>query len=139
MFISFVTYIIHKGFPSHTRQVWLREPQKPIPGKYTAKCCSPSQCIGIMSCKRRMARMTTHEHKSLDTTPAWISTVLWLGVAIVVVSFLALVGVLVYYFAGVTPAIWLFWLALLAFPTGFLLILVALVGNILVRRKRQYS
>ena len=92
-----------------------------------------------MSCKRRMARMTTHEHKSLDTTPAWISTVLWLGVAIVVVSFLALVGVLVYYFAGVTPAIWLFWLALLAFPTGFLLILVALVGNILVRRKRQYS
>lgn len=86
-----------------------------------------------------MARMTTHEHKSLDTTPAWISTVLWLGVAIVVVSFLALVGVLVYYFAGVTPAIWLFWLALLAFPTGFLLILVALVGNILVRRKRQYS
>lgn len=86
-----------------------------------------------------MARMTTHEHKTLDTTPAWISTVLWLGVAIVVVSFLALVGVLVYYFAGVTPAIWLFWLALLAFPTGFLLILVALVGNILVRRKRQYS
>lgn len=86
-----------------------------------------------------MARMTTHEHKNLDTTPAWISTVLWLGVAIVVVSFLALVGVLVYYFAGVTPAIWLFWLALLAFPTGFLLILVALVGNILVRRKRQYS
>lgn len=83
--------------------------------------------------------MTAYEHKSLDTTPVWITTVLWTGVAIVIVSFLALVGVLAYYFAGVTPAIWLFWLALLAFPTGFLLILVALVGNILVRRKRQHS
>lgn len=83
--------------------------------------------------------MTTHDHTNLDVTPTWIATVLWLGVATVVVSFLALVGVLVYYFTGVTPAIWLFWLALLAFPTGFILILAALVGNIMVRRRRQHS
>ncbi|WP_022871537.1 hypothetical protein [Yaniella halotolerans] len=83
--------------------------------------------------------MTTYDHKNLDVTPLWISTVLWLGVSIVVVSFLALVGVLIYYFAGVTPAIWLFWLALLAFPTGFILLLVALLGNIMVRRRRQRS
>lgn len=83
--------------------------------------------------------MTTQDHNNLDATPAWISAVLWIGVAIVVISFLALGGVLAYYFAGVTPAIWLFWLALLAFPTGFIFILVALVGNILVRRRRQRS
>lgn len=63
--------------------------------------------------------------------------VLWLGVSTVVISFLALIGVLVYYFMGVTPATWLFWLALFAFPTGFILLLVALIGNIFVRRKRQ--
>lgn len=83
--------------------------------------------------------MTTYDHKNIDVTPTWIAAALWLGVAIVVVSFLALVGVLIYYFTGVTPAVWLFWLALLAFPTGFILILVALVGNIMVRRRRQRS
>ena len=83
--------------------------------------------------------MTTQENRNLDAMPAWITTVLWIGVSIVVISFLALIGVLAYYFAGVTPAIWLFWLALLAFPTGFLLLLVSLVGNILVRRKRQHA
>lgn len=83
--------------------------------------------------------MTTQESQNLDAMPAWITTVLWTGVSIVVVSFLALVGVLVYYFVGVTPATWLFWLALLAFPTGFLLILLALVGNIIIRRKRQHA
>lgn len=81
--------------------------------------------------------MTTENSKNLDATPFWITTVLWLGVAIVVVSFLALIGVLVYYFAGVTPATWLFWLALLAFPTGFILLLIALIGNVFVRRARQ--
>lgn len=94
---------------------------------------------GLVCCKRRITRMSAQEHKSLDATPAWITTILWLGVGIVIVSFLALVGVLVSYFAGVTPAIWLFWLALLAFPTGFVLILLALVGNIVTRRKRQLS
>ena len=93
----------------------------------------------ILCCKRRMPRMTAYDPKNLDVMPIWISTVLWLGVATVVASFLALVGVLVYYFADVTPAIWLFWLALLAFPTGFILILTALVGNIVVRRRRQHS
>ncbi|GAA2044648.1 hypothetical protein GCM10009720_26950 [Yaniella flava] len=83
--------------------------------------------------------MTTQENRNLDAMPTWITTVLWIGVSIVVISFLALIGVLAYYFAGVTPAIWLFWLALLAFPTGFLLLLVSLVGNILVRRKRQLA
>jgi len=81
--------------------------------------------------------MTAQQSQDLDTTPTWISTVLWVGVSIVVISFLALIGVLVYYFAGVTPATWLFWLALFAFPTGFILLLVALVGNIWVRRKHQ--
>jgi FtsH-binding integral membrane protein len=81
--------------------------------------------------------MTAQQPQDLDTTPTWISTVLWLGVSIVVISFLALIGVLVYYFAGVTPATWLFWLALFAFPTGFILLLVALLGNIWVRRKHQ--
>lgn len=82
--------------------------------------------------------MTT-DHTNLDATPAWITTILWAGVAIVVVSFLALIGVLSYYFAGVTPATWLFWIALLAFPTGFLVLLAALVGNIMIRRGRQRS
>ena len=81
--------------------------------------------------------MTTQKSSNLDATPAWISAILWIGVAIVVASFLALIGVLVYYFVGMTPATWLFWLALLAFPTGFILMLVALVGNVFVRRKRQ--
>lgn len=81
--------------------------------------------------------MTAQQSQDVDTTPTWISTVLWLGVSIVVISFLALIGVLVYYFAGVTPATWLFWLALFAFPTGFILLLVALLGNIWVRRKHQ--
>ena len=83
--------------------------------------------------------MTTQKSQILDVTPSWITAVLWIGVAIVVVSFLALIGVLVYYFTGVTPATWLFWLALLAFPTGFILMLVALVGNVFVRRKRQHA
>ena len=83
--------------------------------------------------------MTTQKSQNLDATPAWIAAALWIGVAIVVVSFLALIGVLVYYFAGVTPATWLFWLALLAFPTGFILMLVALVGNVFLRRKRQHA
>ena len=87
--------------------------------------------------KRRMTAMTAQKSQNLDAMPAWITTVLWLGVSIVVISFLALIGVLVYYFVGVTPATWLFWLALFAFPTGFILLLVALIGNILVRRKRQ--
>ena len=81
--------------------------------------------------------MTTHATADLDTTPLWIRAVLWVGVASVVISFLALIGVLVYYFAGVTPATWLFWLALFAFPTGFILLLVALIGNVFVRRQRQ--
>ncbi len=92
-----------------------------------------------LCCKRRMTPMTTQKSSNLDATPAWIAAVLWSGAAIVVVSFLALIGVLVYYFAGVTPATWLFWLALLAFPTGFILMLVALVGNVFVRRKRQQA
>ncbi len=83
--------------------------------------------------------MTPDEHKSLDAMPSWINAVLWSGVAIVVISFLAVVGVLVYYFTGATPTTWLFWLALLAFPTGFIFLLVALVGNVIVRRKRQHS
>ncbi|HEY4536063.1 MAG TPA: hypothetical protein VIG71_08855 [Enteractinococcus sp.] len=83
--------------------------------------------------------MTTPKSQNLDATPAWISAILWLGVGIVIASFLALIGVLVYYFAGVTPATWLFWLALLAFPTGFIFMLVALVGKVFVRRKRQHS
>ncbi len=62
---------------------------------------------------------------------------LWLGVSTVVISFLALIGVLVYYFAGATPATWLFWLALLAFPTGFIFMLIALIGNVFTRRRRQ--
>ncbi|HEY4558756.1 MAG TPA: hypothetical protein VIG82_11245 [Enteractinococcus sp.] len=81
--------------------------------------------------------MTAQKSHDLDAMPAWITAVLWCGVGIVVISFLALIGVLVYYFVGVTPATWLFWLALFAFPTGFILLLVALVGNIFVRRKRQ--
>lgn len=94
--------------------------------------------MGIdLCCKRRMTAMTAQQSQNLDATPAWITTVLWFGVSIVVISFLALIGVLVYYFVGVTPATWLFWLALFAFPTGFMLLLVALLGNILVRRKRQ--
>lgn len=93
----------------------------------------------FLCCKRRIPSMTTYDHKNLDVMPTWIATVLWLGVATVVVSFLALVGVLIYYFAGVTPAIWLFWLALFAFPTGFILLLIALVGNVMVRRRRQRS
>ncbi len=84
-----------------------------------------------------MTPMTAQHSRDLDATPAWISILIWLGAAIVVVSFLALIGVLVYYFVGATPATWLFWLALLAFPTGFILLLIALLGNILVRRKRQ--
>ena len=84
-----------------------------------------------------MTPMTAQHSRNLDATPAWISTLVWLGAAIVVISFLALIGVLIYYFVGVTPATWLFWLALLAFPTGFIFLLIALVGNILVRRKRQ--
>lgn len=84
-----------------------------------------------------MAAMTAQQSRNLDATPAWITALVWVGVAIVVVSFLALIGVLVYYFMGVTPATWLFWLALLAFPTGFIFLLIALLGNILVRRKRQ--
>ena len=83
--------------------------------------------------------MTTPKSPNLDATPAWISAILWLGVGIVIASFLALLGVLVYYFAGMTPATWLFWLALLAFPTGFIFMLIALVGNVFVRRKRQHS
>ena len=94
--------------------------------------------MGIdLCCKRRMTAMTAQKPQNLDATPAWITTILWLGVSIVVISFLALIGVLVYYFVGVTPATSLFWLALFAFPTGFILLLVALIGNILVRRKRQ--
>lgn len=81
--------------------------------------------------------MTTHESENIDATPVWISVVLWIGVATVVASFLALIGVLVYYFAGVTPATWLFWMALLAFPTGFIFLLIALVGNVIQRRTRQ--
>lgn len=92
-----------------------------------------------LCCKRRMTTMTTQDSRNLDASPAWITTVLWAGAGIVVVSFLALIGVLVYYFAGVTPAVWLFWLALLAFPAGFILMLIALLGNILVRRKRQHA
>jgi len=83
--------------------------------------------------------MRPDEHKSLDAMPSWINVVLWSGVAIVVTSFLAVVGVLVYYFADATPTTWLFWLALLAFPTGFIFLLVALVGNVIVRRKQQHS
>ena len=84
-----------------------------------------------------MTPMTRQDSQNLDATPPWIRVVLWLGVSTVVISFLALIGVLVYYFMGVTPATWLFWLALFAFPTGFILLLVALIGNIFVRRKRQ--
>lgn len=83
--------------------------------------------------------MTTENPRNLDATPAWISAALWLGVGIVVVSFLALLAVLVFYFATVTPPTWLFWLALLAFPTGFILMLVALLGNVFVRRARQHA
>ena len=81
--------------------------------------------------------MTAQQAQYLDATPAWISAVLWLGVSTVVISFLALIGVLVYYFAGATPATWLFWLALLAFPTGFIFMLIALIGNMFTRRRRQ--
>lgn|SRR5699024_7458130 len=95
--------------------------------------------IRHLCCKRRILHMTTQKSQNLDVPPAWISAVLWVGVAIVIASFLALIGVLVYYFAGVTPATWLFWLALLAFPTGFILMLIALVGNVFVRRKRQHA
>lgn len=83
--------------------------------------------------------MTPAERKNLDATPSWINAALWSGLAIVVISFVAVIGVLIYYFAGATPATWLFWMALLAFPTGFVLILFALVGNVIVRRKRQRS
>lgn len=83
--------------------------------------------------------MTTENHRNLDATPAWISAILWLGVSIVVVSFLALIAVLVFYFAAIAQPTWLFWLALLAFPTGFILMLVALIGNVFVRRSRQHA
>ena len=83
-----------------------------------------------------MTPMTRQDSQNLDATP-WIRLVLWLGVSTVVISFLALIGVLVYYFAGATPATWLFWLALFAFPTGFILLLIALIGNVFVRRKQQ--
>jgi len=83
--------------------------------------------------------MTPDENKSLDAMPSWITAVLWSGVVIVVVSFLAVISVLGYYFADATPATWIFWLALLAFPTGFIFLLVALVSIVIVRRKRQHS
>lgn len=86
-----------------------------------------------------MTAMTAQDSQDLDTTPRWISAVLWTGLAIVVASFLALIGVLISYFAGITPATWLFWLSLLAFPTGFIFLLIALVGNVLIRRKRQHA
>lgn len=92
---------------------------------------------GLVCCKRRITAMTAQQSQNLDATPAWISAVLWLGVSTVVISFLALIGVLVYYFAGATPATWLFWLALLAFPTGFIFMLIALIGNVFTRRRRQ--
>lgn len=117
--------------------MWLQEPSKPIAGQYSAYCAR-TFAMGVDLCsKRRITPMTTPKSQNLDATPTWISAILWLGVAIVVISFLALIGVLVYYFTGTTPATWLFWLALLAFPTGFILMLVALVGNVYVRRKRQ--
>lgn len=59
-----------------------------------------------------------------------------LGVVITVLSFIALLTILGLYFAEVTPAASLYWVALWGFPVGFILMCVYLLLNIRGRRQK---
>lgn len=83
--------------------------------------------------------MMERQNEKSQTAPAWINAVMWVGLVTVILSFLALMAVLVSYFMEVTPITWLFWSALFAFPTGFIFLLIALVGNVFVRRQRLHT
>lgn len=73
---------------------------------------------------------------SVTPVPLGLQVLLWVGVAITLVSFVATLALLVVYFVGTAQLPALFWLALFAFPVGFTLILLYLVIAAL-RRRRQ--
>lgn len=63
-----------------------------------------------------------------------LRVLLWVGVIVTLASFLATIALLVVYFVDAAQPPALFWLGLYAFPVGFALVLVYLVGSALHRR-----